>query len=136
MKQVIAGLCFVKVLITLTAGTEFGRNEQLFAQIAIGGGAETFFTITSTSATEIEVMVELFRSNGSPGFGEHPPRPPRPPSAARSESGAFRFDFVGSPVVEIHRDGAPLTVTQQAEGSAACPFSGLVWPKGESAIFC
>ena len=65
MKPLMASFCFVNVLITLTAGAEFGRNEQLFAQIAIGGGAETTLTITSTSATEMEVKAELFRSDGS-----------------------------------------------------------------------
>ena len=57
--------CFYFALLPLQAEGQFGESQQIFPHLAVGAGARTSFTVLNTGGAAIDVMIELFRPDGT-----------------------------------------------------------------------
>ena len=60
-----ASLVIFTALFVPNVQAQFGETVQQFAQIAVGGGAVTFFVLHNPGTQEIDIAIDLYRSDGS-----------------------------------------------------------------------
>ena len=64
-RLMLLALCFYFAFLPLQVNGQFGESLQVFPHLAVGVGARTSFTVLNTGGAAIDVMIELFRPDGT-----------------------------------------------------------------------